>query len=169
MHYRVGMALHSGKNKSDRNMFLGSKRTTRTVKRQMSRRILGWLLTVRGCCYTSESKQLTKLTYRFRLDASPASPFIYSLDWSIHPSFYQPTTIFVSASTFNICTDTLSFATATTITTIGLDLLFNILSCRSNAPVPYNTIRQYVNSFSCCTQHFLVFFSFAFVYHTTHH
>ena len=89
MHCRVGMALHGGKNKSDRNVFLGSKRTTRTVKRQMSRRILGWLLTVRGCCYTSESKQLTKLTYRFRLDASPASPFIYSLDWSIHPSFQQ--------------------------------------------------------------------------------
>ena len=86
MHCRVGMALHSGKN---RNVLFGSKRTTRNVRRQMSRMILGWFLTVRGYCYPSESKQLTRLTYRFRLDASPASPFIYSLDWSIHPSFQQ--------------------------------------------------------------------------------
>ena len=50
------MALHSDKNKNNKNVFFGSKGTTRNVRRKMSRKMLGWSLTVRGYCYTSRSK-----------------------------------------------------------------------------------------------------------------
>ena len=96
------MALHSGKNKNDKNVFFGSKGTTRNVRRGMSRMIPGWLLTVRGYYYSNKPKSLSKLIYRLRFNASPASPFIYSFDRSIRLSFHQPSTIFVSTFTFNV-------------------------------------------------------------------
>ena len=95
------MALHSDKNKNNKNVFFGSKGSTRNVGKRMSRMILGWLLTVRGYYYANKLNSLTKLTYRFRFNASSASSFIYSRDWPICLSFYQPTTIFVSTFTFN--------------------------------------------------------------------